>query len=113
GFVRKSKSVGLTLQQMKRVLDVARSGRSPCPEVEQWVMVRLADLRKQIRALQKVERRLKILSSNFVNRGNAADRSRGLCSLIMGLPEEKRFRERNGCTRTCRPDTESEATDAC
>jgi DNA-binding transcriptional MerR regulator len=51
-FVRKSKSIGLSLEQMKRVLDLAREGRSPCPEVEQWVLARLAKLRAEIRGLQ-------------------------------------------------------------
>ncbi len=111
-FVRKSKGLGLSLQQMKRVLEMARHGRSPCPEVQEWVVAKLAELQKQILTLQKLERRLSILRRSFVNHGAAPDNSQDLCSLIIGLPEEKRFRERNSCTEKRRPDTECERIDA-
>jgi MerR family copper efflux transcriptional regulator len=31
-FIRKAKSVGLTLSEMKRVIEFARQGKSPCPD---------------------------------------------------------------------------------
>src|SRR5258708_593487 len=40
-FVRRSKAIGLSLRQMRRVLDVARTGGTPCPEVEEWIRERL------------------------------------------------------------------------
>jgi DNA-binding transcriptional MerR regulator len=36
-FILKSKSVGLTLAEMKRVIEFARQGKNPCPEVVQWI----------------------------------------------------------------------------
>ncbi len=98
-FVRKSKSMGLSLLQMKRVLEVARGGRSPCAEVEQWVLAKRAELRTQIRTLLLLERRLRVLCRGFSDGG--ADRERELCSLIIGLPEEKRFHERNRNRAMC------------
>ncbi len=35
-FVRKSKSIGLTLAEMREVLRLARSGRCPCSKVVAW-----------------------------------------------------------------------------
>jgi DNA-binding transcriptional MerR regulator len=40
-FVRKSKEMGLSLREMKRVLELARKGQSPCPEVERLVEQKL------------------------------------------------------------------------
>lgn len=111
GFVRKSKAMGLSLQQMKRVLELARGGRNPCPEVEQWVLGRLGELREQIRSLQLLERRLRALSRGLGNGRHDRDRSNEICSLIVGLPEEKRVRERNRDTTIC-ADNECERTDA-
>lgn len=37
GFIKRARSMGLTLKQMRSVLDLARRGRSPCPAVEQWL----------------------------------------------------------------------------
>jgi hypothetical protein len=36
-FVQKSKTVGLTLREIKRVLETVRRGKNPCPQVVQWV----------------------------------------------------------------------------
>ena len=36
-FVQKSKTVGLTLKETKRLLELARKGKNPCPQVVNWV----------------------------------------------------------------------------
>jgi len=36
-FILKAKSVGLTLAEMKRVIEVARQGKNPRPQVVQWI----------------------------------------------------------------------------
>lgn len=100
-FVRKSKAMGLSLRQMRRVLDVARTGRSPCPEVEQWIRAGLVRVEEQIRELRSLEHRLRILSSGFCDDERGVDRSGQLCSLIVGLPEEKKFQERNRAELPC------------
>jgi len=94
-FVRKSKLMGLSLQQMRRVLEVSRGGRNPCPEVEHWIVARLAEVRAQILGLQALERRLSSLTLRFTPGETARNRCGELCSLIIGLPEEKRVRQRN------------------
>jgi DNA-binding transcriptional MerR regulator len=94
-FVRKSKAMGLSLRQMQRVLAVARTGRTPCPDVEGWIRARLVKIKVQIRELQALEKRLLAVSRGFCDWTVDSDRSGELCSLIVGLPEEKKFRERN------------------
>jgi len=36
-FILKAKTVGLTLSEMRRVIEVAHDGANPCPEVMQWL----------------------------------------------------------------------------
>jgi len=36
-FILKAKSVGLTLSEMRRVLELSHNGRNPCPEVVKWI----------------------------------------------------------------------------
>ncbi len=100
-FVRKSRAMGLSLRQMRRVLELARSGHNPCPEVEQWIRQRLVKLREQIRQLQALEERLRVVSRGFSRQSMADNRCGELCSLIVGLPEEKRFRERGRGEPSC------------
>jgi len=100
-FVRRSKAMGLSLRQMQRVLEVARSGRTPCPEVEQWIRARLVKVEEQIRQLQSLQQQLVVVSHGFRDGSADSDRSGDLCSLIVGLPEEKKFRERNGGEPAC------------
>ena len=35
-FIPKAKTVGLTLKEMRRLLELARKGKNPCPEVAKW-----------------------------------------------------------------------------
>jgi DNA-binding transcriptional MerR regulator len=97
-FVRESKAMGLSLRQMQRVLEVARTGRNPCPEVEAWIRARLVKIKEEIRELKALEQRLLVVSCDG---GVNSDRSRELCSLIVGLPEERKFRERMSAEPAC------------
>ena len=100
-FVRKSKRIGLSLRQMHRVLEAARNGQSPCPEVERWTRARLSKIEEQIRELQGLQRRLRILSRDFGDIPRDRDRSGELCTLVVGLPEEKKFRKQKDGKSAC------------
>src|SRR6266849_7541998 len=76
-----------------------------------WVLGILGELREQIRTLQLLERRLRALSRGLSKGRHDRDGSNEICSLIVGLPEEKRFRERNRNTTIC-ADSECKGTDA-
>lgn len=91
-FIRKSKEMGLSLRQTKRVLKLARTGQSPCTEVEQWIERKLEILGMQIRSLRTLQRRLRCISRSCTDPATAKDRSKELCSLIVGLPEARLFR---------------------
>jgi len=90
-FIRRSKDMGLSLRQMRRVLDLARTGQSPCKEVEQWAERKLETLESQIQFLRKLQRRLRCIRKSSTNGHRSGDRSKELCCLIEGLPEAKKF----------------------
>lgn len=86
-FILKAKTVGLTLSEMKRVIELARDGGNPCPEVMQWLDVKDKALDRQIDSLRSLRRRLRrfrhLCSTNDVL---ACMRERKLCCLIEDLP---------------------------
>lgn len=92
GFVKKSKVMGLTLKQMQQVLRLARDGRSPCAMVETWIDARIAELETEIQSLTKQLSALKRIQRRYSIEAPADARPQVCCSLLVGLPEERRFR---------------------
>jgi MerR family copper efflux transcriptional regulator len=92
-FVRKSKEVGLSLRQMRRVLELARAGQSPCAEVERWIERKLQSLETQIQSLRELQHRLRGICESRKKTQVQRDNSKELCCLIAGLPEARFFRK--------------------
>lgn len=53
-FIRRGRAAGLTLAQIREVLDVRDQGRTPCRHVEDLLATRLAALDAQIADLQEL-----------------------------------------------------------
>lgn len=51
-FIRRSRSAGLTLAQIRDILDLRDAGNAPCHHVQQLLAARLAELDRQITDLQ-------------------------------------------------------------
>ena len=51
-FIRRGRAAGLTLAQIREVLDVRDAGATPCEHVQQLLTTRLADLDNQIADLR-------------------------------------------------------------
>ena len=92
GFVKRSKAMGLTLKQMQKVLRLARDGRSPCTTVETWIDQRIAELETAIQSLTQQLSALKCIQRRSSLDAPADYPPQSCCSLLMGLPEERRFR---------------------
>ena len=52
GFIRRGRAAGLTLAQIREVLEVRDRGSAPCAHVAELLAVRLRDLDAQIAGLQ-------------------------------------------------------------
>lgn len=79
-FIRRSQTAGLTLAQIRQILDVADDGTPPCEHVAAAVADRLADVDARIGELQAVRRHLRALA----DRADAQDPAdcEGYCSII-------------------------------
>jgi DNA-binding transcriptional MerR regulator len=62
-FILKAKAVGLTLEEIKQVLDVRSKGQQPCTHVLALLDQKLAAVDEQLRALSEFRRKLVALRS--------------------------------------------------
>ena len=103
-FILKAKTVGLTLKEAKRLLELAHEGRNPCPQVVKWVDEKATAVEQQIRTLKALQKRLSdfrhICSTSSVM---TCFRPGEMCCLIEDLPNPnnggshaKAVRHRNG-----------------
>lgn len=53
-FIRRSRTAGLTLAQIREVLDIRDAGRAPCQHVHDLLQTHLHDLDRQIADLQEL-----------------------------------------------------------
>ena len=57
-FVRKAKTYGLTIQEIREIIDKSHRGESPCTLVKEMVTNRYRETREKIRELRTLESRL-------------------------------------------------------
>jgi DNA-binding transcriptional MerR regulator len=81
-FVRHAQAGGLTLSQIRQVLEIGDSGDAPCEHVERVVADRLAEVETRIAELAETRRHLQALA----RRAAAQDPAdcRGYCAIITG-----------------------------
>lgn len=75
-FIKKAQNLGLRLQDIREILDLADRGRCPCGHVQRLLKTRLGELREKMAAMRTLERRLKDATArgcppNFRPRGKA------------------------------------------
>jgi MerR family transcriptional regulator, copper efflux regulator len=57
-FIRRSQSLGLTLKEIQKILQVHDQGQLPCGEAKQHLEAKVAEVTKQIEALQTLRSEL-------------------------------------------------------
>ena len=57
-FIRSAQAIGLSLGDVRRMLELANDSREPCREVVQLAEKRLAEVRQQLKHLKTVEKML-------------------------------------------------------
>jgi MerR family mercuric resistance operon transcriptional regulator len=78
-FIRSAQAVGLSLGDVKRMLQVASDSTEPCRQVVQLAQSRLAQVRQTLRHLKTVEKTL----AKAVQ--NCCSDDQGLCSKVVHL----------------------------
>lgn len=77
-FVRRAQALGITLKEIKRLLDVAVRGQQPCLEVQKVARTHLRDITNKIRALEVLRKELRTLLRREVGRSLA----NAICPMI-------------------------------
>lgn len=88
-FVRKAQNLGLSLQDIKEILDLADRGRCPCGHVQHVLRQRLAELKTKIQDLRLLERRIE----HAVRRGcppNFKPKGKAICPAIDRQPARRK-----------------------
>lgn len=81
-FIRRSKSLGFTLRDVKAILHDADRGLSPCPEVRALIKLRAKENRERLRALQHLHRRVEAAVKEWEAMPNRPPDHESLCHLI-------------------------------
>ena len=79
-FVKRAQALGITLKEIKPLLNLAIQGRQPCKNVKELARNHLLDINNKIRELQTLRRTLRTLIRRKVYRPGANK----VCPLIEG-----------------------------
>ncbi len=79
-FIRRARSAGLSLAEVRQVLELRQAGKEPCDHVLGLLDAKLAAVDRQIRELRALRRRLRALR----RRGARARRPGCVCGISEG-----------------------------
>ena len=77
-FVRRAQTLGITLKEAKKLLDLSRRGERPCQQVKELARGHLCDVDLKIRELKLLRNQLQIL----MRRRSGRSRDNRICPLI-------------------------------
>ena len=81
-FIRRAKSLGFTLNDVRAILRDADSGISPCPEVREILRKRVREIESRLESLRRLKRRLKQAEELWETMPDRAPDHQCLCHLI-------------------------------
>jgi DNA-binding transcriptional MerR regulator len=80
-FIKQAQALGFSLDEIRRIVEDARKGQSPCDEVREIVRRRMEELDERLRELQKYRRELRQTLDEWDKVGRAPGH---VCGLIEG-----------------------------
>jgi MerR family mercuric resistance operon transcriptional regulator len=80
-FIKRAQALGFSLDEIKRIIEDARKGRSPCDEVREIVARRLEELDERMREMRRYRRELAETLEEWDKVGRAPGH---ICGLIEG-----------------------------
>ena len=78
-FIKQSQALGFSLEEIKRIIEDARTGKSPCAEVREIVRHRLEELDERMKELRRYRKELSDTLSEWDEKGQAPGH---VCGLI-------------------------------
>jgi len=80
-FIKRAQALGFSVDEIRRIVDDARKGESPCDEVREIVRRRMAELDERLRELHRFRKELKSTLEEWDKVGRAPGH---ICGLIEG-----------------------------
>ncbi len=80
-FIKKSKGLGFSLEEIKSILKEREEGRSPCPKVRVLAKNKIIELQKKMSDLKKLEKEL----NDYIVEASSELESGSMDSKICGL----------------------------
>ena len=80
-FIKQAQALGFSLDEVRRIIEDARKGESPCDEVREIVRRRMEELDERLRELQRHRKELKATLEEWDKVGRAPGH---ICGLIEG-----------------------------
>jgi len=81
-FIRKAKSLGYTLNEIKKILTHATSGKSPCPIVRTIIESRLVENRNRLNTMLGLQATMEKAVKQWKNLSDGVPTSDSVCVLI-------------------------------
>ena len=81
-FIRRCQSLGLSLEEIRQILDVHDRGEQPCPEIRQHLQGKLQEIEQRIADLQALKSQIQGLLSDWQIPPAAADEKEVICPIL-------------------------------
>ena len=98
-FIRQAQALGFSLDEVRRIVEDARKGESPCEEVREIVRRRLSELDERLRELHSYRKELQQTLAEWDEVGRAPGH---ICGLIEGSEMEHTAHRPAGLKRRAR-----------
>lgn len=84
-FIRKAKSLGYTLNEIKHILAESQKGNSPCPLVRELISHRIQANRARLEQLMELQARMEQALVSWSNMPDGAPSGNCVCQLIESI----------------------------
>lgn len=95
-FIKRAQALGFSLDEIKRIIEDARAGTSPCDEVREIVRRRLEELDERMRQMRRYRKELAATLQEWDRVGRAPGH---ICGLIEGSHIEHQMDKHKGKVR--------------
>lgn len=90
-FIRKAQSLGLTLGEIKGIMQCSKEGLKPCCDLVRTLLTKkITEFETKIKELQRMKRNLKTLLAEWISPIEARKHSYAVCPQIERDPKKKR-----------------------
>lgn len=86
-FIMAAKDLGFTLAEITQILDKAEHGESPCPSVRKIIVQHIAENKRKIKELQKLQKKMENALHDWDGMQDSMPNGTSVCSLIESVAE--------------------------